>query len=251
MGSGAYGHVWEVKEKSSNKSMALKKVFDAFRNSIDAQRTYREVEVLHRLHHDNIIKLFKVIKSKNKKDLYLVFEFMEADLHSVVGTNILEKMHQIFIFYQILRALHYIHSAELIHRDLKPSNILINSECRAKVCDFGLIRSLASKEETEEVVLSEEVATKWYRAPELLLGSRSYHKPVDMWSFGCIVAEILTGKPLFNGSSTLNQFEKILEFSGTVSKGDLESLDSPVAEQLMSQIKCKPRSFRDYFAGVD
>ena len=111
MGSGAYGHVWEVKDKDTGQSFALKKVFDAFRNSIDAQRTYREVEVLHRLRHENIVKLYRVMKSKNKKDLYLVFELMEADLHSVVGTNILEKMHQIYIFYQVLRAIHYIHSA--------------------------------------------------------------------------------------------------------------------------------------------
>lgn len=89
MGSGAYGHVWEVEEKKSGKRFALKKVFDAFRNSIDAQRTYREVSILNQLDHENIIKLYRVIKSKNKKDLYLLFEFMEADLHSIVGSNIL------------------------------------------------------------------------------------------------------------------------------------------------------------------
>lgn len=111
MGSGAYGHVWEVQDKKSAQIFALKKVFDAFRNSIDAQRTYREVEVLHRLKHENIIKLYRVMKSKNNKDLYLVFEFMEADLHSVVGTNILEKMHQVYIFYQVLKGIYYIHSA--------------------------------------------------------------------------------------------------------------------------------------------
>jgi mitogen-activated protein kinase 15 len=133
------------------------------------------------------VALHRVYKSKNNKDLYLVFEFMEADLHSIVGTSILEKIHRIYVFYQIFKAIRYVHSAELIHRDLKPSNVLINSECEAKVCDFGLVRSLAS-EEREEVVLSEEVATKWYRAPELLLGSRSYGKPVDVWSIGCIIA---------------------------------------------------------------
>jgi mitogen-activated protein kinase 15 len=85
------------------------------------------MEVLHKLGHENIIKLVNVLKSRNNKDLYLVFNFMEADLHSIVGTNILQKMHLIFIFYQIFKAVLYIHSAQLIHRDLKPSNILINS----------------------------------------------------------------------------------------------------------------------------
>lgn len=85
MGSGAYGHVWKVEAKTSKKIFALKKVFDAFRNNIDAQRTYREVEVLQQLSHQNVVRLERVIKSRNRKDLYLVFEFMEADLHSVVG----------------------------------------------------------------------------------------------------------------------------------------------------------------------
>ena len=85
MGSGAYGHVWEVTERKTNTTFALKKAFDAFRNSIDAQRTYREVEVLHHLDHGNIIRLHRVIRAKNNKDLYMVFEYMEADLHSVVG----------------------------------------------------------------------------------------------------------------------------------------------------------------------
>jgi mitogen-activated protein kinase 15 len=95
------------------------------------------------------------------------------------------------------------------------------------------------------------VATKWYRAPELLLGSRSYKKPIDVWSFGCIVAEILIGKPMFAGDSTLNQLEKIMEFTGEITREDIESLDSPVAEQLITQIKVKKRSFREYFSSVD
>ena len=105
----------------------------------------------------------------------------------------------------MLKALKFIHSGGLIHRDLKPSNILLDSECNAKIADFGLARSVVSQEKDEQVVMTEHVATRWYRSPEVLLGSNSYTKAVDMWSLGCIVAEMTLGKPLFAGNSTFNQ----------------------------------------------
>ena len=106
-----------------------------------------------------------VIRAENDKDLYLVFEFMEADLHNAIGQKILKDLHNRYIMYQILKGMKYLHSAELIHRDLKPSNILINSDCGLKICDFGLARSLASDSTEKDIVLTEEVATRWYRAP--------------------------------------------------------------------------------------
>ncbi len=174
VGSGAYGHVWKVTDRRTNQTLALKKIFDAFQHSIDAQRTYREICYLHELTHSNIIKLHNVIRADNDKDLYLVFEFMEADLHNAIGQKILKDLHNRFIMYQILKGMKYLHSAEVIHRDLKPSNILINSDCHLKICDFGLARSLAADGPDKDVVLTEEVATRWYRAPEVLLGSQSY-----------------------------------------------------------------------------
>lgn len=103
----------------------------------------------------------------------------------------------------ILKALKYIHSAEIIHRDLKPSNVLLDAECNVKVADFGLARSLLMPLD-ENAILTEYVATRWYRAPEILLGSTFYTKAVDMWSVGCILGEMINGKPIFPGSSTLN-----------------------------------------------
>lgn len=136
------------------------------------------------------------------------------------SSSILSQHHQKYVLQQLISAVHHLHHLQLIHRDLKPSNVLLDSSCLVKLCDFGLVRSLNAVEEDSQI-LSEEVATKWYRAPELLLGSRSYGFPVDMWSVGCIAAELLTGKTLFSGSSTLEQLEKIIELTGMVGKEDL------------------------------
>jgi mitogen-activated protein kinase 15 len=145
------------------------------------------------------------MKAENNKDLYLVFDFMDTDLHAVIRAGILEEIHKKYIVYQILKSLKYMHTGELIHRDLKPSNILLNSECHVKVADFGLARSVAfNDEDGSPPVLTEYVATRWYRAPEILLGSTKYTKAVDMWSVGCILGELIIGKAIFPGTSTLN-----------------------------------------------
>jgi mitogen-activated protein kinase 15 len=129
---------------------------------------------------------------------------MEADLHGVITEGLLKDPHIRYIIYQLAKALKYLHSGHMIHRDLKPSNILINSSCLIKLCDFGLVRSLHSSE-AGGPVLTEGVATRWYRAPEILLGSKSYSTPADVWSFACIIYEIIAQKPLFPGNSTVEQ----------------------------------------------
>ena len=138
-----------------------------------------------------------VLKADNDRDIYLIFEYMETDLHAVIRANILEPVHKQFIVYQCLKALKYCHTGDLVHRDLKPANLLLNEECLLKMADFGLARSLHSMAKGEESssVLTDYVATRWYRAPEILLGSTKYTKAVDMWALGCIVAEMFTGKP--------------------------------------------------------
>jgi mitogen-activated protein kinase 15 len=117
----AYGIVWKATDKQSGKIVALKKIFDAFQNSTDAQRTFREIMFLQELnasHHENIIRLLNVLKAENDKDIYLIFEYMEINLHAVIHANILEEVHKKYVLYQILRALKYMHSGELLHRDM-------------------------------------------------------------------------------------------------------------------------------------
>lgn len=128
---------------------------------------------------------------------------METDLHAVIKAGILKQVHKQYIIYQLLKGIKYIQSGDIIHRDLKPSNILINSECLIKIADFGLARSINQTEE-KDAIMTEYVATRWYRAPEIVLGSNKYSKAVDMWSVGCILAELINGKALFPGKSSLN-----------------------------------------------
>jgi mitogen-activated protein kinase 15 len=137
--------------------------------------------------------------------------------------------------YQLLKALKFIHSAAIIHRDLKPSNILINSDSYIKVCDFGLARCLTSSS-GKDVVMTDYVATRWYRAPEILLGSTKYGTRADMWSVGCIFGELLGGKPMFPGTSTLSQINKVLEVTGKPNKEDIQSIQSELAQTMLETI---------------
>ena len=217
--------------------MALKKHFLAFRNKTDAQRTYREVSYLQNLRHENIVSIKSISLSSDGRDLYASFEKMESDLANAIKIEpaVLQPVHIKFIVYQMLKALKYIHSANLIHRDLKPSNILIDSTCRVKLCDFGLVRSIADAEAAHQQGrhLTDYVATRWYRSPEVLLGSTRYSKSSDIWSVGLIAAEMIRGRALFPGGSTMNQIERILEYTGRPSPEDIKSTESPFAETMI------------------
>ena len=248
LGKGAYGIVWKAYDKKTKETVALKKIFDAFQNATDAQRTYREVVFLSQMgNHENIVMLHHVFRADNDRDLYLVFEYMETDLHAVIRANILEDIHKQYIMYQSFKALMYMHSAQLVHRDMKPSNLLLNSECLMKVADFGLARSLLKAEPAadgssqqqsaaadggggealpENPVMTDYVATRWYRAPEILAGSSTYSTAVDLWSLGCIFGEMLGGKPVFPGTSTLDQLEKVADLIGAPSTEDIAGMDS-------------------------
>lgn len=250
LGKGAYGVVWKARDKITKAQVALKKVFDAFQNSTDAQRTYREAMYLQHLKgHDNIIGLQSILRAHNNKDLYLVFDLMETDLHAVIRAGILKPVHKQFIMYQLFKALKYMHSANLVHRDLKPANMLLNSDCLMKLADFGLARSLTSTESSDPPIVSDYIATRWYRAPEILLGSTSYGLSVDLWSAGCILAEILLEKVLFAGKSSLNQIDLIVELLGKPSTQDLACMKVSYANELMPSLKGKKtKSFSNIFS---
>ena len=240
LGKGSYGIVWRAVDKETNEVIAIKKCFDCFQNGTDSQRIFREISLLQQLNgHPNIVRLFDVIRSKSGKDLYMVCEYMATDLNAVIKSGILEPIHAKYICYQMLSGLKFMHSAGVVHRDIKPSNILIDSSSRIKICDFGLARLINN---SNLDVLTSYVATRWYRAPEIILGCSKYSFPVDIWSLGTILAEMILGKPLFPGTSTLNQLERIVELTGWPSEGEIEKMNpsEKFLNSLSSRIEVKP-----------
>jgi len=239
LGKGAYGIVWRAMDKRTKEVVALKKIFDAFQNATDAQRTFREVMFLQEMKgHEHIVTLTNVLKADNDRDIYLVFEFMETDLHAAIRASILQDIHKQYIVWQSLKALKYMHSAKLLHRDMKPSNLLLNSDCLMKVADFGLARSMHDLEgafaDDGANSMTDYVATRWYRAPEILLGSTVYGFGVDMWGLGCILGEILMGKPIFPGNSTINQLETIMELTGMPDADLMKRISTFAASMIQS-----------------
>ncbi|KFP16822.1 Mitogen-activated protein kinase 1, partial [Egretta garzetta] len=191
--------------------VAIKKI-SPFEHQTYCQRTLREIKILLRFRHENIIGINDIIRAptiEQMKDVYIVQDLMETDLYKLLKTQHLSNDHICYFLYQILRGLKYIHSANVLHRDLKPSNLLLNTTCDLKICDFGLAR-VADPDHDHTGFLTEYVATRWYRAPEIMLNSKGYTKSIDIWSVGCILAEMLSNRPIFPGKHYLDQLNHIL-----------------------------------------
>lgn len=165
---------------------------------------------------------------------------MECDLAAIIrsGQPLTDAHFQSFI-YQILCGLRYIHSANVLHRDLKPGNLLVNADCELKICDFGLARGFSVDPEENAGYMTEYVATRWYRAPEIMLSFQSYTKAIDVWSVGCILAELLGGKPFFKGRDYVDQLNQILHILGTPKEETLRRIGSPRAQDYVRLIQSK------------
>ncbi|XP_015920386.1 mitogen-activated protein kinase 14 isoform X2 [Parasteatoda tepidariorum] len=248
VGSGAYGQVCSSLDTQRNFKVAIKKLARPFQSKIHAKRTYRELRLLKHMNHENVIGLLDVFTPSTTlddfQDVYLVTHLMGADLNNIIKTQRLSNDHVQFLVYQILRGLKYIHSAGIIHRDLKPSNIAVNEDCELKILDFGLARHA-------EVEMTGYVATRWYRAPEIMLNWMHYNQTVDIWSVGCIMAELLTSKTLFPGTDHIDQLTRIMVLCG---KPDEEFLNKINSEEARNYIRSLPvmkkRNFKDVFAGA-
>ncbi|MCO5580864.1 hypothetical protein L7F22_034736 [Adiantum nelumboides] len=240
IGKGAYGVVCSARdmrnemanktqscanaqEAANAKKVAIKKIGNAFENCTDARRTLREIRLLRQLRHENVIAVRDIMCPTSRtlfNDVYIVYDLMDTDLHHIIrSSQTLTDDHCQYFIYQLLRGLKYVHSANVLHRDLKPSNLLLNANCDLKICDFGLARVVnggnGRAPTASEQLMTEYVVTRWYRAPELLLSCEEYTSAIDVWSVGCIFAELLGRKPIFPGKDYLHQLKLILNTIGS------------------------------------
>ena len=210
LGRGAYGVVCAA-TAPSGETVAVKKIENAFARSVEAVRTLREVQLMRQLRHPNLVGLVELLPPPADgvwTDVYVVMPCMETDLGSIIASRQpLSFDHCRFFAFQMLRGLRYMHSAGVIHRDIKPQNLLVNGDCELRICDFNLSRE-------RRPCMTEYVVTRWYRAPELVLGSDQYTAAVDVWAAGCIVAEMVIRKPLLPGKSYVDQLARIVRLLG-------------------------------------
>lgn len=242
IGEGAYGMVVSALDGKENQKVAIKKI-SPFEHQTYCQRTLREIKILMSFNHENIISIKDILRApaiQQMKDVYIVQDLMETDLYKLLKTQHLSNDHICYFLYQILRGLKYIHSANVIHRDLKPSNLLLNTTCDLKICDFGLAR-VADPEHDHTGFLTEYVATRWYRAPEIMLNSKGYTKSIDIWSVGCILAEMISNRPIFPGKHYLDQLNHILGVLGSPTQEDLNCIINDKARAYLQSLPHKQR----------
>jgi len=210
IGEGTYGVVYKARNRETGQFIALKKIRLENEDEGIPSTAIREISILKEMIHPTIVSLLDVVNYDNK--LYLVFEFLDQDLKKYMDTvsSVTPPLVQSYTK-QLLQGLTYCHQRRIVHRDLKPQNLLIDKKGSLKIADFGLARAFCVpvRQYTHEVV------TLWYRAPEILLGSATYSIPVDIWSAGCIFAELLLKKPIFPGDSEIDQLFKIFRQMGT------------------------------------
>ncbi|EKM81834.1 hypothetical protein AGABI1DRAFT_54872 [Agaricus bisporus var. burnettii JB137-S8] len=245
MGAGAYGVVISAADEISGETVAIKLVTRVFEKVQLAKRALRELTLLRHFTHENITGLIDVDAiTPDFNEISPPTKWLNdssADLHQIIKSGqVLTNEHVQYFIYQILRGrMKYIHSASVIHRDLKPGNLLVNANCELKICDFGLSRGFDSAPDENTPHLTEYVATRWYRAPEIMLAFRRYNVAIDVWSIGCILAELLMQKPLFKGKDYVDQLNKIFDVLGSPEEYIMQKIGSERAQAYVRSLPFK------------
>ncbi|XP_033109406.1 mitogen-activated protein kinase 4-like [Anneissia japonica] len=237
LGSGSTGLTVSALDTECDKSVAIKKVL--LNNMKDWKSAVREVRILRQLEHDNIVRIFDVFlptsedtDMKLREQVYIVQELCDVDMKQVINSECMQPEHVKLFTYQLLRGLKYLHSANVVHRDLKPSNLLINLEdLTLKIGDFGLAR-IIDPHYCHKGHLTDNITTRCYRSPELMLHPQEYCKAIDMWAAGCVLAEMLTGRILFAGEHDLELMGLILD-SIPLTESDINDIICTLPSKLL------------------
>lgn len=251
IGAGMYGTVYKAKDNATGEIIALKRIRLVEDEGNDMKQgipstTIREISLLKELKHKNIVRLYDVVNGQDRT-LTLVFEYMDQDLKKYLDCNErgLDPVIVKYFLYQLLDGITNCHFHRVLHRDLKPPNLLINIKGELKIADFGLARALGISQHS----YTHEVVTLWYRAPDVLLGSRNYSTSVDIWSIGCIFAEMVNGVPLFPGKAEGDQLDIIFSKLGTPAGACTGSHELP--EWKNDQFYPAPTSFASLVPGLE
>ncbi|XP_011700084.1 PREDICTED: cyclin-dependent kinase-like 4 [Wasmannia auropunctata] len=210
VGEGSYGLVMKCRHRETQQIVAIKKFLETEEDVQVRKMAFREIRMLKKLRHENLVNMIEVFR--RRKRLYLVFEYLD---HTVLdelekSKNGLDREKSRRYIFQILRGLDFCHNHKIMHRDVKPENVLVSPNGVIKLCDFGFARYVTNESCTDYV------ATRWYRAPELLVGDSKYGREIDVWAAGCIYAEMITGQPLFPGDSDVDQLYRITKALGSL-----------------------------------
>jgi len=263
IGSGAQGIVCAAYDTVTSTNVAIKKLSRPFQNVTHAKRAYREFVLMKLVNHKNVStanhSTAKIVNHKNIigllnaftpqrsldefQDVYLVMELMDANLCQVIQMD-LDHERMSYLLYQMLCGIKHLHSAGIIHRDLKPSNIVVKSDCTLKILDFGLARTAGTG-----FMMTPYVVTRYYRAPEVILGM-GYKENVDIWSVGCIMAELIRAGVMFPGSDHIDQWNKIIEQLGTPSQEFMKRLQPTVRNYVENRPKYSGYNFEKLFPDV-
>lgn len=248
LGEGTYGVVYKAAVKATGQIVALKKIILEAEDEGVPSTAIREISILKELQHPNIVELMNVVHANG--NLHLVFEFLNQDLKQYMDATKgqLDRMLVKSYMQQLLDGMLHCHKHRFLHRDLKPQNLLIDKTGVLKIADFGLARAYGVPIRT----YTHEVVTLWYRAPEILLGSKRYAIPMDIWSIGCIFAELATKKALFPGDSEIDELFRIFRLLGTPNEELWPGVEYlPDFKRTFPQWVAKPNALANAVPGLD
>ncbi|KAK3817061.1 MAG: kinase-like domain-containing protein, partial [Linnemannia elongata] len=241
VGEGTYGKVYKAKNKQTGVYVALKRIrMEAEKDGFPIT-AMREIKLLQSLNHPHVISLKELMVSKGA--VYMVFEYMDYDLTGILAHPNLKfrPEHIKCLMKQLLEGLGFLHHKGVLHRDIKGSNLLVNKQGELKLADFGLARVFQKKTKRD---YTNRVITLWYRPPELILGATGYGPEVDMWSAGCIMVELFTRRPIFQGHNEITQLENIWKTMGTPQKESWPGVDQLPWYELIKHLNSESRISR-------